>query len=81
MSSLTTTIKIENDGNQSDRESLLSRKKVLEKRLIEINGPSLNHKNEWKFIKTETHWDSLLQELVIIPPLLLSYDCIDMARQ
>jgi hypothetical protein len=52
------------EGVESDREALLSKKKKLEQRLLEINGPPNNTKNEWKMVKTEVHWDSLLQELV-----------------
>lgn len=81
MSAHVPQVKIENDGIQNDRESLLCQKKELEKRLIEINGPHLNHKNEWKLIKSDTHWDSLLQELVIQIHFLRIYCSLDMVSE
>lgn len=66
MSGIVKTEATNPEGGENDREALLSKKKKLEQRLLEINGPPSNIKNEWKMVKTEVHWDSLLQELVRI---------------
>lgn len=63
---------ITSEGGESDREALLSKKNKLEQRLEEINGPANKLiKNEWKMVKTEVHWDSLLQELVRVSSFLV----------
>jgi hypothetical protein len=56
--------KREGETIEEERERLLVKKKQLENRLLEINGPPMSNKNEWKVKKTDVHWDSLLQELV-----------------
>jgi hypothetical protein len=66
MSSALISEKRDCETMEEERERLLTRKKKLENRLLEINGPPMGNKNEWKIKKTEVHWDSLLQELVCI---------------